>query len=198
MRVSLSRAMPHTPAWERLYETAEGQAGLFALAQAEACGYSSQHLQKHLRAGRILRVRRGVYRLAQYPAGDHEEFVALWLWSGRVGVFSHETSLFLHDLSDTLPTKVHMTAPTSWRARRLRVPHGLALHHSDLPESDRTWADVVPVTTPRQAITECVAAHVSPEIVEQAIRQARERGLISSEDKRSLTGLHRRSLDARK
>ena len=157
------------------------------LAQAEACGYSSQHLHKHLRAERIIRVRRGIYRLAHFPTGDHEELVTLWLWSGRDGTFSHETSLFLHDLSDALPGKVHMTVPATWRSRRLRVPEGLVLHHDDLDESDRTWVDVVPVTTPLRAIAECIAAHVSPELTEQAIRQAKQRGLISGEDKRSLS-----------
>lgn len=48
-------------------------------AQAEKCGYSSQHLDKHLRAGRILRVGRGVYRLEQFPDGEYEDLVALWL-----------------------------------------------------------------------------------------------------------------------
>lgn len=189
--------MPHSPAWDRLYQTAEAQAGLFALGQAEACGYSSQHLQKHLRAGRIIRIRRGIYRLAQFPAGEHEDLVALWLWSGREGVFSHETSLLLHDLSDALPAKVHMTVPAAWRTRRLRTPHGLVLHHLDLPASDRTWVEVVPVTTPRQAVTECIAAHVAPELTEQAIRQARQRGLITSEEKRGLSRQLRRSLESR-
>lgn len=189
--------MPSSPAWQRLYATAEPQAGLFTLTQAEACGYSSQHLQKHLRARRILRVQRGIYRLTQFPAGEHEELVALWLWSGRLGVFSHETSLFLHDLSDVLPAKVHLTVPTAWRTRRLRIPEGLVLHHDDLADSARTWVEVVPVTTARQAIAECIAAHVSPELIEQAVRQARQRGLISSEDRKSLSGQLRRTRNTR-
>jgi predicted transcriptional regulator of viral defense system len=189
--------MPPSPAWDRLYQTAETQAGLFTLSQAEACGYSSQHLQKHLRAGRIHRIQRGIYRLTQFPAGEHEELVALWLWSGRAGVFSHQTSLFLHDLSDVLPAQAHMTVPTAWRRRRLRVPEGLVLHHGDLDESDRTWVEVVPVTTPRQAIFECILAHVAPELTEQAIGQAKQRGLISSEERRSLANQLRRQRDAR-
>lgn len=154
--------------------------------------YSSQHLQKHLRAGRILRLQCGIYRLARFPAGEHEDLVAFWLWSGQVGIFSHEASLFLHDLSDALPAKVHMTVPTAWRMRRLRVPEGLVLHHGDLDESDRTWVEVVPVTTPRQGIAGCILAHVAPEIVEQAIRQAKQRGLIRGEERRSLASQLRR------
>lgn len=192
-----SSPAPSSPAWQRLYATAEPQAGLFTLTQAEACGYSSQHLQKHLRAGRILRVQRGIYRLTQFPAGEHEELVAFWLWSGRVGVFSHETSLFLHDLSDVLPARIHLTVPTAWRTRRLRIPDGLVLHHDDLDGSARTWVEVVPITTAKQAIAECIVAHVSPELIEQAVRQARQRGLISSEDSKRLSSQLRRTRNPR-
>lgn len=188
------RTARRTPDWDGLYRTAAAQAGLFALSQAEACGYSSQHLQKHLASKRIERVRRGIYRLTHFPAGEHEELMALWLWSGRDGVFSHETSLALHDLSDVLPAQVHMTVPQSWRARRLRVPDGLVLHYADLSEKSRTWFEVVPLTTPPQVLGECIDAHVSPELVAQAIRQARQRGLISGTDATDFSRRLRRSV----
>jgi len=172
----------HTPDWDQLYHQAASQAGHFTLAEAEACGYSSQHLQKHLKAGRISRVRRAIYRLTRFPPTEHEELVVLWLWSNREGVFSHETSLALHDLSDALPARVHMTLPASWRTRRVRVPDGLVLHYEDLPNAGRDWFELVPVTTPKQVLSECIEARVSPELIGQAIRQARRRGLISSKD----------------
>lgn len=112
-------------------------------------------------------------------------------------MLSHETSLFLHDLSDALPAKAHMTVPTAMRTRRLRVPDGLVLHHGDLTESDQTWIEVVPVTSARQAIAECIVAHVSPELIEQAVRQARQRGLISGEDSKSLASQLRRTRNTR-
>ena len=97
--------------WDRLYEIAEVQAGHFSTTQAAAAGFSPQLLDKHLRAGRIRRVRRGVYRLVHYPPGENEDLVVLWLWSERVGIFGHETALSLYQLSDLLPGKVHMTVP---------------------------------------------------------------------------------------
>ena len=54
--------------------------------------------------------------------GDHEELVIAWLWSDKQGVFSHQTALALHGLSDALPSKAHILLPATWRARRLRVP----------------------------------------------------------------------------
>jgi predicted transcriptional regulator of viral defense system len=173
--------------WDRLYQIAESQSGMFALSQAETCGYSSQHLQKHLRSGRILRVHRGIYRLAHFPASELEQLVVIWLWSNRVGVFSHETSLFLHDLSDALPNRVHMTVPTAWRSRRMRVPAGVVLHYLDAAKSARTWIDSIPASTARQAIAECIAASAPPEITEQAILQSKQRGLIAAEDAKQLS-----------
>src|SRR5699024_9909781 len=89
-----------TPEWDRLYEIASAQEGLFTTQQAAEAGYSPQLLVHHIRGGRMLRVRRGIYRLVHFPAGEHEELVTVWLWSEQAGVLSHETALGLHGLSD--------------------------------------------------------------------------------------------------
>src|SRR6187431_1886442 len=91
------------PDWDRLYETASAQDGHFSTQQAAQAGYSSQLLLKHIRSGRVARVRRGIYRLVHFPAGEHEELVIAWLWSERAGVVSHQSALALHGLSDALP-----------------------------------------------------------------------------------------------
>jgi CheY-like chemotaxis protein len=31
-------------------------------------------------------------RLVHFPAGEHEDLNAVWLWTERVGLFSHETA----------------------------------------------------------------------------------------------------------
>jgi len=168
---------------------AAAQAGYFTSAQAQDAGYYPQRLQKHLANGKVVRVRRGVYRLVHFPSGEHEELVVHWLWSEQTGTFSHQTALALHNLSDALPAQVHMTVPAHWRKRRLRVPEGLVLHHADLADGDRQWFDAVPVTSPLRTLRDCIDGHVSPEFVQQAIAQARQRGLISRDDEVKLTVL---------
>jgi predicted transcriptional regulator of viral defense system len=167
-----------TPSWDALFEVASDQEGLFSTVQAADAGYSPQLLQKHLHAGRVKRVRRGVYRLVHFPPGDHEDLAAVWLWSDRTGVFSHETALFLHGLSDVLPARVHLTLPASWRARRFRVPRGVVLHHADVAKDERAWVGPVPVTAPRRTLADCIAAGVAPDLVDQAIEQAFSRGVV--------------------
>lgn len=191
---------PHgiPPDWGALYSIAQSQSGYFTTGQAAIAGYSPQLLRKYLGNGRVARVRRGIYRLVHFPASEHEDLVVAWLWTEQVGVFSHETALALHDLSDALPAKIHMTIPASWRRRRLRVPTSLVLHYADLGDSDRAGFSAVPITSARRTLRDCLEANVSPELVRQAVLQARRRGLISEEDGAELNAaLDRASESAR-
>lgn len=167
------------PDWNRLFETAVDQEGLFTTQQAAEAGYSPQLLVHYVQSGRVVRVRRGTYRLVHFPAGEHEELVAAWLWSERAGVVSHQTALALHGLSDALPAHVHMTLPSAWRRRRFRVPADIALHHADVPPEDRTWFGAVPTTNPRRSLNDCAREDSSPELLRQAAGQALRRGVVT-------------------
>ena len=175
---STNTKMNTRPDWDRLYETAEAQEGYFTTAQAAEADCSSQLLAKHLGSGRIVRVRRGIYRLVRFPAGEHEDLVIIWLWTERTGVFSHETALALHGLSDVLPSKVHVTLPPTWSRRRFRVPEGVVLHHADVEGKERTWIGPVPITGAERTLSDCVEARVQPDIVRDAFEQAADRGLV--------------------
>lgn len=170
------------PDWNRLAQTALVQEGLFTSRQAAEAGYSPQLLVHHLRAGRVLRVRRGIYRLVHYPAGEHEGLVATWLWSEQAGIFSHQTALALHGLSDALPARIHLTLPEGWRRRRLRVPADVVLHFAEVPNEDRAWFGPVPTTGPRRTLADCARDGLSPELLLQAARQALRRGLVTRGD----------------
>ena len=174
----MGQASTERPDWNRLFMTAQVQDGLFTTQQAAEAGYSPQLLVHHVHGGRVLRVRRGIYRLAHYPAGTQEELVAAWLWSERAGVVSHETALSLHGLSDALPSHLHLTLPSDWRQRRFRVPADVVLHYADIPSEDRAWSGAVPTTNPRRSLNDCASAGLSPELLRQAAQQALYRGLV--------------------
>ncbi len=116
------------------------------------------------------------------PSVSVAVIVTIWLWSDRQGVFSHETALALHGLSDVLPGRIHLTLPASWQSRRLRVPRGIVLAHATVPKDDRTWVGPVPVTSVVRTLLDCAAAHLAPDVLEQAVEQARERGLVAQHD----------------
>jgi predicted transcriptional regulator of viral defense system len=167
------------PDWNRLFMTAQTQQGLFTTRQAAESGFSPQLLVHHAQSGRVLRVRRGIYRFAQYPAGTQEDLIAAWLWTELAGVVSHQTALSLHGLSDVLPSQIHLTLPSAWRRRRFRVPTDVELHHADIPTQDRTWVGAVPATNPRRTLNDCADAALSPELLRQAAQQALHRGLVT-------------------
>jgi predicted transcriptional regulator of viral defense system len=170
---------PPEPAWQALYDVAATQEGLFTTRQAAAAGYSPPLLAHHQKAGRIARIRRGIYRLVHFPPGEQEELVTAWLWTEAKGVLSHQTALWLHSLSDVLPGQIHLTLPLTWRHRRFRVPEGLVLHHADVPLEERTWVGAVPVTSTRRTLNDCALAGLSPDLLRQAAKQALGRGLVT-------------------
>jgi len=170
------------PNWNTLYVIAGAQDGYFTTRQAANSGYSTQLLLKHIHNGRITRIKRGIYRLVHFPAGEHEELTVIWLWSERAGVFSHQTALSLHGLSDILPGQLHLTLPAGWLHRRFRVPKGVVLHHADVSPDERAWFGPVPATSPRQTLNDCAYEIVSPEILRQAAQQALQRGLVVKSD----------------
>ncbi len=175
-------AATKSPDWDRLFQVATAQDGMFTTQQAAETGYSSQLLKHHLNAGRMIRIRRGVYRLVHFPAADHEELTVIWLWSDHAGVFSHQTALALHDLSDALPSQVHLTLPASWKKRRLRVPDGVVLRYGDVTEGEGRWFGPVPATDPARTLNDCADAHLPPDLLQQAALDALHRGLVARDE----------------
>ncbi len=102
--------------------------------------------------------------------------------SRREGTFSHQTALALHQLSDALPSKLHLTVPTAWKKRRIKVPRDVVLYFADLQDDDRTWQGPVQVTTPLRTVVDCSADARSPDLVEQAKRQGLRRRLFTRAD----------------
>ena len=169
------------PDWDALFETASTQEGHFSTAQAGDAGFSPQLLAHHLRKGRIRRVRRKVYRLTHFPAGDHEDLVVVWLWSDRQGVFQPGDSAVSYRAS---PMRCR-PGSTSLCRRRGAVDDCGRLGASSrrmLRSSPATGlgSGCLPVTAPGRTLDDCIEAAVSPEIVVQALQQASDRGLIDS------------------
>ena len=170
------------PDWNRLFETAAAQDGYFSTRQAAESGYSTHLLIHHIRSGKVERTRRGIYRLVHFPTGEYASLVVPWLWSDRTGVVSHQTALALHQLSDVLPARTHLTLPEAWRHRRLRVPRDVELHYDDVLSSERTWFGPVPITSPRRSLNDVAKSGLSPEQLRHAARQAIRRGLAEESD----------------
>ena len=168
---------------KQLYETAEGQQGFFTTKQAKAAGFAENTHPYHVQAGNWIREHRGIYRLASFPQGERPDLMLWSLWSrnreeASQGVYSHQTALGLHDLSDVMPAKLHMTVPRSFR-RNSKIPRVLVLHFVDLPQSDIGTAHGVRVTKPMRTILDLLAGGEVPSAtLRQALREGLRRGLI--------------------
>ena len=141
---------------KRLYEIAENQEGFFTTKEAKAAGFAENTHPYHVQAGNWIREHRGIYRLASFPRGERPDLMLWSLWSRNrreteQGVYSHQTALSLHELSDLMPAKLHMTVPKSFR-RNSEIPRALVLHLADLPQSDIANANGVRVTKPMRTI----------------------------------------------
>lgn len=164
-----------------LYRVAESQAGYFTTQQALAAGMNRSTLTRHARpGGRYVRARRGLYRLRHFPSSSHEHAVAAWLGVGDPqAVISHESALELYELSDVIPSAVHISLARARRGQRARP--GVRFHALAHPPERREVRSLhgIPVTTPERTIVDALAAGTQPEQVELAIRQAIERGLTT-------------------
>jgi predicted transcriptional regulator of viral defense system len=164
-----------------LHRLAYSQEGLFTARQAQERGYSAQLLAHHARTGRFARVRHGLYRLGDYPTGEHEEIRAAWLALGMDrAVVSHESALVLHELSDVLPDTVHLLV--SREHRGIRPPAGVTLHTATTAMSDEeiTTRNGIRVSTPSRAIADAASLGTAPEQIQMAIRQALQQGRVTA------------------
>ncbi|HSU13877.1 type IV toxin-antitoxin system AbiEi family antitoxin domain-containing protein [Longimicrobium sp.] len=165
--------------YRSLQDLAADQHGYFTTAQARDWGVSTMALVMMARRNSAERVSHGVYRLVHYPSSPLGSYMEAALWPGRVrGVVSHESVLALHEVSDVSPAAVHITVPRRFRTHR-RVPGRLVLHRTDLDAADLDTFEGIPVTTLERAIRDCSAAHLGPELVRQAIDEARRKGLLA-------------------
>ena len=177
---------------DTLFKMAEGQQGYFTAKQAAEAGYQLGSQAHHVKSGNWVRVERGIYRLARFPQSPEEQLVIYTLWSRNragepEGVYSHQTALSIHELSDVNPARLHMTVPATFR-RRAKAPKILVLHRAILDEKDVELRQGFAVTRPLRAIADVTAAEsVSREIVEQALAEGRQRGLITAREMSELS-----------
>ena len=183
------RALEEFPDWprpaDRLYDVASAQAGYFTLAQAATTGFAAAEQVETEQ--RVERCGGGVFRLVQFPPSEHEDLVVLWLQTDQKGVFSHDTALALHHLSDILPSRRHLTVPPGWEPPpSARLDRGVSLHHAELSPSEIAWLSPIPLTKPLRTIRDCIEKGVSPDLIEQAIAEALQRGMITQAEAQRL------------
>lgn len=95
---------------DEIVKLAEENNGIVTARMVTEAGLARGSLKHLADTGRLERMSRGVYTL---PDAWEDEFVSLQSRFGR-GVYSHETALFLCDLTDRTPARMSMTFPGTY------------------------------------------------------------------------------------
>lgn len=178
------------PDHNKLYHLAERQGGYFTARQAQQVGFTRPLLSHHVKTGRFLRVKHGIYRLAQFPESPHAQLYIAALQLNGQGVFSHETALALYELSDILPSAIHLTIPPQISRRH----PDLKLHTSRLERNEITQRDGLSITTVARTLADSITSGVPKEQVSLAVQQALERGLVSEANLMRYAKTHKPSI----
>jgi predicted transcriptional regulator of viral defense system len=170
--------MTKKPDYDRLYEFAEDQAGYFTAAQARQAGFSWERLSNSVKSGKFQRVSTGVYRLTQFPRHPNEDLFYIWLATGPDSAISNESALAYYELSDALPTEIHVIVPRTASRRR----NNIRLHTNRLAPDEILMRGGLRITTVSRTIADIAASGLAEEQVRQAIREALRRGLVTRND----------------
>jgi predicted transcriptional regulator of viral defense system len=175
--------MQHVDKKLALYHLAETQAGFFTAKQAEEHGFEPANYHHFVKTGEWTRLGRGLYRLALMSSAQRQDFWELYFWSRNradkpQGIFSHESALDLYDLTDELPSQIHMTVPGDFR-RNSKFPAVLRLYKEDLKSEDVQLVDGLPCTTPMKTIIDLRKRGAPDSLIHRAIDEATQRGLLT-------------------
>ncbi|WP_106448885.1 type IV toxin-antitoxin system AbiEi family antitoxin domain-containing protein [Trichococcus alkaliphilus] len=101
---------------ETVKDVVNEQSGIFQVKDLTAQGIHPEQFQRYLKkSGKIEKVAHGMYvRVDEFT----DEFQLLQTRFNK-GIFSYETALFLHDLTDVTPFDYHMTFPQGYNNKRL-------------------------------------------------------------------------------
>ena len=94
---------------QAILEVLSRSSNIITTSQVIKLGFSKQILTKYVNEGLLVRVRQGVYIL---PDSIHDDIYTLMLRSESI-IFSHESALFLHGLSERTPFKHSITLPSN-------------------------------------------------------------------------------------
>ena len=177
---------------KNLYKIACQQQGYFTAKQAKQAGYSQKHHSYHVRFENWIREIRGIYRLPYFPQDDEDAQLVLWyLWSRDrnekpLGVYSHETALRIYDLSDLMPSQLHMSIPVTFR-RFNPIPKILILHKANLKKYDMRHIRGFTVTTPTRTILDLIKSkRIEQSQIQQIFHEALRKGMLPPKDEKKI------------
>ncbi len=156
--------------------------GTVKASEARLVGVNNKQLQRMTDTGELERVSRGLYIAAEQF--EDEYFVTQY----RCGkcVFSHETALFLHGLSDRTPLRLMMTIPSGYNSRLLKDRDRYKffyckteLHETGVEKMLSPFGNEISVYDKERTICDCIRKRDELDrniVIEAVKRYANEKG----------------------
>ena len=116
MPCECSRVVITTKMQEKIFEMLKENNGFVTSAQVTEAGLQRRVLRELMMADKIIRVERGIYAL---PNVWEDEMYFLQYRYAK-GIFSNETALYLHGLSDRTPQSYTITVPHKYNVSGIK------------------------------------------------------------------------------
>jgi len=140
--------------------------GILTAAQANVLGISNERLRLLVRSGDLERVSHGVY----ISPDDHVDRMYIAQQRRRKIIYSHETALYLHELTDRDPISYTVTVPTGYNTKTLREA-GLAvlavkreLHELGAVQMETMFGNAVLAYGLERTICDCIRSRSQMDI----------------------------------
>jgi len=165
--------------WQRIQQIALGSNGIVTFAQARDAGVFPAEVYRWCKAGKLLKVGHGVYRLTSIPSqGFITDMASLLAATGKGAYLYGESVLALLGLCPTRPYIAYVAAPR--RIRKTTLPKGVTIIHG--PASYRPiYHDGVACQRPADAIRSCVGLLESSRLAEAVAEGERQGYFLQSE-----------------
>ena len=176
-----------TASHKKLQQIAFEQGGYFTAKPAVACGIQTNNHPYFVKNEDWVLVYRGIYKMMGFPQTQHDDYILWSLWTQNrtgvpQGIISHESALAAFELSDVMPSKVHITVPKTFR-KSAKTPKIVVLHKGEIDESNIEKRDGYNVTRPMQTIHDLLNdKRIELNLIEQAFMEGRQKGFITSKD----------------
>lgn len=145
--------------------------------EAKKLGYTRYNLSELTKSGQLERLRPGLYQLKGKVIDD---FVLISSNSNRI-IFSHQTALYLHDLSDRTPGVFHISVPQGYNASHIKKRYeDIQVHYvkKDLYEIGKTeikspQGNLIPIYDIERTICDIIIdrAKIDKQIFTDAIKR---------------------------
>lgn len=162
-------------------EIASRQAGRVSRGQLLAAGITVAAIKARLRAGRLIRLHRGVYAIDHRSDARARHWAAL-LAIGGDGAVSHLSAAAEHRMARHAPLVVDVTTH-----RRLPRRDGIRVHARALDPASLTTRDRLPLTTPAQTLFD-LATTLGSTSLARAANEGFVLGIVTERELRACLG----------